>query len=256
MPANSLLLRRDGAVAWLTLNRPADKNSLDLELVESLRDAVIALDADPTCTVLMITGAGRTFTTGGDVVAMADSPDAPALLARMAGAMNEAMLVLSTSRMIVVSVVNGIAAGAGLGIVLNSDITIAGSRAMFLAAFSKVGLTPDSGVSYLLPHAIGLGRAMELTLTGRMLRAGEALDWNLVSQVVPHDELMDAAEVLASRLEAGAAQALGETKRLLRGDLDEYARHLRDEVRTIAAMGATSEAQELISAQGTQAAAA
>jgi 2-(1,2-epoxy-1,2-dihydrophenyl)acetyl-CoA isomerase len=246
---DNVLLRRSGSVAWLTLNRPDQNNAIDALLAESFRDTVLRLESDPSCDVVMITGSGRTFSTGGDVVALAECDDAPALLTRMVEAMNEALYALSTSRMIVVAVVNGIAAGAGLGIVLNADIAIAGSRAAFLTAYSKIGLTPDCGVSYLLPRVVGLGRAMELSLTNRMLRAAEALEWNLVSHVAPHDTLVADAELLAARLTDGVAHALGETKRLIRGSSAEYAFHLRDEARTIAAMGAFSQTRELFSTQ-------
>jgi len=163
--------------------------------------------------------------------------------------MNEAMYLLATTRMIVIAVVNGVAAGAGFGIVLNADIAIAGPRAAFLTAYSKIGLTPDCGVSYLLPRVVGLGRALELSLTPRMLRATEALEWNIVCEVTAHDDLLPRAEQLATAVADGAAHALGETKRLLRGDSEGYERHLRDEVRTIAAMGAMAQTSDLFTAQ-------
>jgi len=243
---DTVLLRRNGSIAWITLNRPTNNNSIDLDLATRFRDIVLQLEADPTCDVVMIAANGRTFCMGGDLAAMAGSDDVPGLLTQLAEAMNVALLTLSTSRMIVVAVVNGIAAGGGLGIVLNADLAIAGSRAAFLTAYSAIGLTPDCGVSYLLPQMAGLPRAMELSLTGRTLRANEALEWNLVSEVVSNDDLMARAEILSERLAQGAARALGETKRLLRGDTSGYADHLRDEVRTIAAMGADAETQILI----------
>ena len=248
MIPDNILLRRDGPIAWVTLNRPLQHNSIDLALAESFRDTIVQLDRDPSCDVVMITGSGRTFSTGGDVAAVAESDDVPGILGRMAEAMHEAMLTLTRSRMIAVAVVNGIAAGAGLGIVLNADIAIASSRAAFLTAYSKVGLTPDCGVSYLLPKVVGLGRAMELSLTSRVLRAGEALDLRLVSQVTEHHELMTRAEQLCDQLRQGAAHALGETKRLLRGDGDGYAQHLREELQTLGRMAAISQTQSLIGA--------
>lgn len=250
MTLDTLLLRRNGPVAWLTLNRPERHNAIDLELAEKFQNTVLELEADPTCSVVMITGSGRTFSTGGDLAEMAASDNPPALLTRMAEAMNQALFSLSTSRMIVVAVVNGVAAGAGLGIVLNADIAIAGSRAAFLAAYSKVGLTPDCGVSYLLPRVVGLSRAMELSLTGRVLRAAEAMEWKLVSQVAAHDDLMTRAKSMSESLAEGAAHALGETKRLLRGSSEAYSRHLRDEVRTLAAMGSDVHTRGLIALHG------
>jgi 2-(1,2-epoxy-1,2-dihydrophenyl)acetyl-CoA isomerase len=247
MSDGPVLLRRNGSVAWITLNRPQSNNSIDLAMALEFRDTVLLLEADPTCDVVMIAGNGRTFSTGGDLPSIAETADVPALLTELAEAMNVALLTLHSSRMVVVAVVNGVAAGAGLGIVLNADIAIASSRAAFLTAYSAIGLTPDCGVSYLLPQVVGLARAMELSLTGRTLRAAEALEWNIVSEVLASSDLMDRAEVLSERLAMGTAGALGETKRLLRGDVSGYAAHLCDEVRTIAKMGASAAAQELIS---------
>ena len=116
----------------------------------------------------------------------------------------------------VVAAVQGAVAGAGLAVILNADVVVAAKPTKFLTAYAGIGLTPDCGVSYLLPRAIGQQRALELALTGRVIGADEALAWGLVSSVVEPDALDAAAEELAARIATGAIAALGDAKRLIR----------------------------------------
>ncbi|HZO23792.1 MAG TPA: enoyl-CoA hydratase-related protein, partial [Steroidobacteraceae bacterium] len=148
----------------------------------------------------------------------------------------------------VIAAVNGTAAGAGVGLVAMADLAICGRTARFSLAYTGVGLTPDAGTSFLLPRAIGAKRSMELMLLNRALSAEEALEWGLVNQVVEDSQLIDEALVLAERLSAGAAGAIGKTKRLMAHSLGALESHMVLESETIASRAASEEGIEGIRA--------
>jgi 2-(1,2-epoxy-1,2-dihydrophenyl)acetyl-CoA isomerase len=149
----------------------------------------------------------------------------------------------------IVAAVQGAAAGAGMGFVGAADLVVAGESAVFLMAYTSVGLSPDGSSSWFLPRLVGLRRAMELTLTNRALTAAEALDWGLVNQVVPDDELQDAAAKLAAKLAAGSAPALAAAKRLMHTSFeDTFESHLAREGREIGGVSSSRETLEGIRA--------
>jgi 2-(1,2-epoxy-1,2-dihydrophenyl)acetyl-CoA isomerase len=149
----------------------------------------------------------------------------------------------------VVAAVQGSAAGAGMGFVGASDLVVAGESAKFVMAYTGVGLTPDGSSSWFLPRMVGLRRALELTFTNRVLSAAEALDWGLITQVVPDDQLLDEAGALATRLAAGPAQALAAAKRLLHTSLEETLEtHLAREAEAISHASGTPEGVEGVAA--------
>ncbi|MET3920211.1 enoyl-CoA hydratase/isomerase family protein [Arthrobacter sp. UYEF20] len=228
---------RDGAIVWLTLNRPEQANALTIAMAEDFCAAVSEAEADPGCHVLILQGAGKYFCGGGDLAGMANSDDPAGFLRTLAGKMHEGLLALARSRLVTVAAVQGAAAGAGLGLVLNADFVIATPTASFLSAYSRLGLTPDCGVSYLLPQVVGPRRAAEMGLGGRVAAAKEALDWGLVTELVEESQLHGRTVELAAQLAGGATQILGPTKRLLTAArLSAYAGHLADEVQSITAM--------------------
>lgn len=204
-----------GGVASITLNRPALGNAMSLEMMESLLAAIRDAEAHPDCHVVVVRGAGRVFCGGGDLNGLAQAADDPELKQRMVDALQNAMYAFSASRLVVIAAVGGAAAGAGLGLVLNCDIVLASTRASFHGAYLGIGLTPDAGVSYLLPAAIGSKRASTMVLTGAPVGAADALAWGLVSEVVEPEQLDARADELAARLAGGPVQVLGATKKLL-----------------------------------------
>lgn len=236
MKFENLQFRSSGGVAWLMLDRPAAANALNLALAEEFRAAVALAGNAPEVSVLVLQGAGKYFCAGGDVAAMAEAGDPAGFLRRLAGTMSEGLLELARSRLITIAAVHGAAAGAGLGLVLNSDLVLASPKASFHSAYAGVGLTPDCGVSYLLPQVVGPRRAAEICLSGRGITASEALQWGLVNDVVDESALQLRAEELAFRLAGSATQTLGPTKRLLTAAAASYAKHLDDEVATISAI--------------------
>ncbi|MGM7775788.1 enoyl-CoA hydratase/isomerase family protein [Arthrobacter sp. KNU-44] len=224
-------------IARITLNRPDAANALNQRLADEFSRALQLAEADQSCNVVVLAGRGRFFCAGGDVAAMAQAPDRAEFVSLLAGTMHEGLLLLARSRLISIAAVHGPAAGAGLGLVLNADFVIASPEASFVGAYAGVGLSPDCGVSYLLPRAVGPRRAAQLLLGGRTVDAHEALEWGLIGEVAPEGVLANKVSELATALVSSPVQALGPTKRLLNsGAVHGYEEHLRREQEQIAAL--------------------
>jgi enoyl-CoA hydratase/carnithine racemase len=208
-------------IALLTFNRPDVLNALTFEVYAQFRDLLEDLRYDESVKVLVLTGAGDSFCSGGDVHTIIgalldrDVKDHLAFT-RMTGAVVQNMRLLDKP---VFAAINGMAAGAGAVIAMASDLRIASDKARFAFLFTKVGLAGvDMGVGYLLPRVVGMGRATELLMLGDTVDAETADRYGLVNRVVPHEELMPAAYEWARRLAAGPSQALSMTKRMLNGE--------------------------------------
>ena len=215
-----VLYAEEGAVAILTLNRPASLNSFTRQMHRDLWAALDRLEANPAIRALVLTGAGRGFCAGADLSEF-DFADGPNLQQRAdPGPVIERAFNPTTRRLINVRVptvcaVNGVAAGAGASVAMACDITIAAPGASFIQAFSKIGLVPDSGGTWLLPQRVGLARAMALCLTGDKLSAQDAKALGMIWDVA--DDALAAAKALAGRLAAMPTRALVATRHLLRG---------------------------------------
>ena len=217
-------------VRVLTLDRPERLNAMSLTLIDELHDALDAVDADPEVRVLMLTGAGRGFCAGLDLVDLSPAPtstrqlDAPGRVqAGMALQQRIASLVpkLRGLRMPVIAAVNGAAAGGGLALALASDVRIAASSARFNVAFVRIGLSGcDIGVSWLLPRWIGASRAFELMLTGRIVESDEAGRIGLVTRVVDDEMLMEAALDTARQICANSPTGMWMTKEVMWSQLE------------------------------------
>ncbi|MEU3984034.1 enoyl-CoA hydratase/isomerase family protein [Streptomyces sp. NPDC026672] len=238
----------DGPVAHLRLARPGMSNAFDLNAARDLGKAV-GDAASEAIRAVLVTGDGTRFCAGGDVASMAAAGDRASYVRELATALGDALLRLSRLEKPVVTAVQGAVAGAGLAVILSSDIVLAERSAKFLMAYAGVGLTPDCGVSYLLPRAVGQQRALELALTGRVLTAAEALEWGLVTEVV--DDGTSGARALdtARRLAEGPGFALAQAKRLIRSAWHTpQEQHTRDEAGTIARAVSGDDATALINA--------
>lgn len=236
-----IVIERRPGVVRLVLQRPQGGNVLNLELARQVLAAVRAAEADPEVHVLTLTGTGRFFCGGGDVGNMAGSPPAErsAFIAALAEAAHELALALVGSRLLVLAGVNGVAAGAGLGLVLNADWVLVAEEATLMAAYSGLGFTPDTGVSYLLPRAVGHQRAVDLTLGGRRLSGNEAVEWGLANASAPSAVFEGELSVAEDGFLQGAVQTLAPTKALLRaGMFAGYAAHLEAETKSISALAA------------------
>ncbi|MBO0726360.1 MAG: enoyl-CoA hydratase family protein, partial [Blastocatellia bacterium] len=215
------LYKVEDGVATITFDRPDKLNALTFEIYAQLRDLMVELRRDDQVRVVIITGAGKAFCAGGDVYEIIGElleRDMRAHLefARMTGALILNMRLLDKP---IIAAVNGIAAGAGAVIALASDLRIASDRAKFAFLFTKVGLTgADMGAAYLLPRAVGQGRATEMLMFGDTIDAATAERYGLVNKVAPHDELMNAAREWADRLSRGPAFALAMTKTMINNE--------------------------------------
>jgi 2-(1,2-epoxy-1,2-dihydrophenyl)acetyl-CoA isomerase len=200
-------------VATITLARPDAMNSLTVAAKTELREAVEQARDDSAARAVLLTGSGRAFCVGQDLGEHADNLEAGRGLD---GTLEDhyAPIVLALSGMPkpVVAAVNGAAAGAGLSFALACDVRIASEKASFATAFTRIGLTPDSGLSWTLPRVVGRARALELLLLAEPVRAAEALELGLVNAVVPHESLATAARDLAARLAAGPTVAYAAVK--------------------------------------------
>lgn len=210
-------LYRRGPAAKLELNRPERLNAWNDALGIALHDTVLDLAADTSVRALLITGAGRAFSSGADLraagEARADGPrDVYTLLTER---YHPIITGIRSMPKPVVAAVNGVAAGIGLSLALSCDLVASAQSAYFVLAFVNVGLVPDGGSSFLVPSRIGFARAAELALLGSRLSSEQALDWGLINRVWPDDELMPQAEDLVWRMANGPTGSYAGTKRQL-----------------------------------------
>jgi len=180
-----------------------------------LMSALGAFEEDPDVRAIVLTGAGRGFCAGGDVKAMAESRlgTEPAQMRPISRTWGALPLALRNCTKPIVAAVNGAAAGAGLDIALACDIRIASVDARFAASFARIGLVPDNGGLYLLPRAVGVQRACEMIFSARIVSATEALEYGMVLEVVPADELLSRATEVARSFAANAPLAVRLAKR-------------------------------------------
>jgi 2-(1,2-epoxy-1,2-dihydrophenyl)acetyl-CoA isomerase len=213
-------------VATITLNRPESANSLNLDLAHGLFDSLGRADTDPGADAVVIRGAGRRFCAGGDLAAMRSAPDSSVFLAELAGAAHDALRVLNRLSKPTISAVTGAAAGIGFSLALTTDFIVAGDATKFVTAYSAVGLTPDGGLSWLLPRAIGQQRALALIATSDALTAQRALDLGIVTEVCAEQDVVERAHQFAVQLCGRPRHALVEARRLVRSSwtasLDEH----------------------------------
>jgi 2-(1,2-epoxy-1,2-dihydrophenyl)acetyl-CoA isomerase len=240
---------RDG-IAHLTLNRPDAANSINLELSQELYDALLRCDEDRAVRAVLLRGSGKMFCAGGDLKAFSTQGDnLGAHLKLLTHYIHGAVSLMARMDPPVITAVNGTVAGGGLGLVFGADLVISAQSARFTMAYTRAALSPDASTSFFLPRLVGLRRALDLTLTNRVLSAQEALEWGIVNRVVPDSELGAAAQTLAREMADGATSALGAAKRLLRESLnDTLETHLQSEARTIAQRSRSGEAHEGIAA--------
>ncbi|HLL78427.1 MAG TPA: enoyl-CoA hydratase family protein [Ktedonobacteraceae bacterium] len=209
-------------VATITLNRPEVMNALTFEVYAQLRDLFAALRTDDAARAVILTGAGDSFCSGGDVhkiIGELFQRDMQGHLkfTRMTGAVVHNMRLLDKP---IIAALNGMTAGAGAVLALASDLRIASDRARFAFLFTKVGLTgADMGAGYLLPRVVGLGRASELLLLGDTIDVATAERYGLVNRVVAHEELLPVARQWAKRLADGPSLAISMTKHMLNHEL-------------------------------------
>ncbi|HEY2663958.1 MAG TPA: enoyl-CoA hydratase/isomerase family protein [Candidatus Binataceae bacterium] len=230
MGYETLDLRHEGRVAWLTFNRPHSLNALNTVLVDEFRDFLTRLPADRNTRVVVLRGAGRAFCAGLDLKERnradkpsgdGDSADPAEIGLRSQRKISEIALQMRRAPQPFIAAVHGAASGGGFAIALAADCRIAGESARFNAAFIRIGLSAcDVGVSYFLPRLVGMSVASELLLTGRFINAQRALATGLVSELVPDEQLEEAARKLADDMIQTSPLGLRLTKECLMASVD------------------------------------
>ena len=239
---DSIIYTREGALARLTFNRPASLIAMGFEMGGRWRDLAHEITSDETVGAVILDAAGPAFCAGGDVVEMATSGAAGADVTAAAHRIHDGIRTFVESDKPLVAVVHGAVAGGGLGLMLTADYIVAAPRAKFVSRYANIGLTPDLGVSTLLPAAIGQTRALRLLLQDETIDAATALDWGLIAEVAD-DPAARGAEIAAFWI-THATAAFGQAKRLIRaGARRSFTDNLDDEARSIGAAFDTPESR-------------
>src|SRR5277367_1883691 len=218
LPDDPALLRVDGAVATITLNRPAAFNSIDLPIAKKLEQLSAEVEASDHIRVLVIEGEGRAFCVGGDLQTIGAAAAADTIAPVVSELLQHHHAFITTLRRmpkIVLASVHGSAAGAGLSLAFVADLCIAAEDARFTPAYAKLGVSPDGGGTVGVAAAVGARRALQIFLAEDSFSARQAYDWGLVVKVVPAAELKAATRELAHRLAQNAPAALAATKALI-----------------------------------------
>lgn len=247
MTDEPVLFSHSRGVTSIRLNRPEVANSLDLATARRFRDGVLELSAARDVSIVVLSAAGKYFCAGGDVAAMHAASDRKKFVYQLASTVHQGLEALRALPVPVIAAVQGLAAGAGVGLVLAADIAIASDRAKFVSAYGIVGLTPDCGVSALLVRTVGARRAARFVLSGEPLDAQRALEWGLTTEVCTPDDLESSVSSTVAALLERPAAAVGMSALLLRRAAERsYAEQLGDEAATIAQMAARQDTASLL----------
>jgi 2-(1,2-epoxy-1,2-dihydrophenyl)acetyl-CoA isomerase len=218
MEFSKIVFGQSQGIATIMLNSPQNLNAITADLAEEMIAALDRCDTDEAVRVIVITGSGRAFSSGGDIAAMKQAltqGSAVIMLGPGVKKVSELALKIRSVRKPVIAAVNGFAAGAGANLAFVCDFRIAVEQAQFIEAFINIGLVPDMGGVYLLTKAVGYAKATELTMTGAPLTAQDALSFGLVNQVVPAESLNETVEKFAKKLASLPTLALGRIKMLI-----------------------------------------
>ena len=226
MTYETIIWTQSGPVGRLTLSRPESLNAWTPQFGQELRQAIEGDAADESVRAVLITGAGRGFSSGADLKAGFDTAEdgMPDVYKELHGIYHPAIAAVRRLEKPVVAAVNGPAVGIGCSLALACDLIMAAHSSFFGLAFVNIGLMPDGGSTAFVPPAVGRARAFQMALLGERIPAPQALEWGLVNWVYPDDRLMDEADALTARLAAGPTRSYAASKRALNrfiyGDLD------------------------------------
>jgi len=237
-------------VTQVTLNRTEAANSLSLSMATDLMDVFMECSKAPEVRAVLISSSGNIFCSGGDLREFeAQGDNLSCHLRKITTYLHAAVSLLARMPVPVIAAVHGFAAGAGMSLACACDIVVASESARFTMAYTRAGLTPDGSSTYFLPRIMGAKRTMELVLTNRVVSAQEALEWGIVSRVVPDAELIPRARELAVQLASGPTGAFAATKKLI---LDSWNQTLESQMehesQAISVAGNTADAREGIAA--------
>jgi len=237
----SVLTERDGSTLVITLNRPDRLNSFSTEMTTRLALVFAEVESDAAIRAVVVTGAGRGFCAGQDLNERAVAPGGPGQRVDVGASIdtrfNPLIRRMRALKKPIVMAVNGVAAGAGANFALAGDIVLAAKSASFIQAFVKIGLMPDCGGTWFLPHLLGPARAMALALTAEPLSAEKAAEWGLIWKCVDDAALLDEAKALTAKLAAFSPSAIAAIKRAVTDathrSLDQALDHERDAQREL-----------------------
>jgi 2-(1,2-epoxy-1,2-dihydrophenyl)acetyl-CoA isomerase len=217
MSYEHLIAEQDGGVARITLNRPETLNAWTTDFGRELRQAIEVDAADPSVRAVLITGAGRGFSSGADLRAGFDTADdgMPDVAKELNEHYHPIMVAIRRIEKPVVAAVNGPAVGIGASLAFACDLVLAAESAYFGLAFVNIGLMPDGGSTVFVPAAVGKARAFQMALLGERIGAAQALEWGLVNFVHPDDRLLVEADTLVGRLASGPTRSYAGTKQAL-----------------------------------------
>ncbi len=246
MSYETLLYDVTDGVATITFNRPDAANAMSPLCAREINLVSLEVEADPDVRAVVITGNGKMFCAGGDLGAFhAAGTNARTLMLEMTGDLHVGISRLTRNDAPVIGAINGTAAGAGFSMVMLCDLAISAASAVYTMAYTNAGLSPDGSSTYFMPRKIGDRRARELMLTNRVLQAEEALDWGIVNQVVPDDQLMDETMKLARKIANGPTLAFGQVKALLNSSFDQSLEtQMELEARAISGLVGSADGQE------------
>jgi 2-(1,2-epoxy-1,2-dihydrophenyl)acetyl-CoA isomerase len=247
---DQIIMTTADGVATIRLNDPDSMNALSAAMAKELEQIIAELSEDGSTRALVLTGTGRGFCAGGDVQSFYEHRDDPhdimqAVLDGLHGAVGQ----LIDAPFPTIAAINGVVAGAGMGLALATDLAIAADSAMFTMAYTGIGVSPDGSSTFFLPRLVGTRVAMDMILTNKRVSSAEALALGIVNKVVPDDELVDEAAGLAARLAVGPTSAYVRARQLLRSSLgtDPFTQ-MEAEAEGILAAGRTKDFYEGVSA--------
>ena len=243
MDFETLSFEMDGNVAVITLNRPDAANSLNVMMSEELVKVATRCDSSADIRAVILTGAGKMFSAGGDLHSFAAQGDGMGEYMRYATTgLHAAISRFARMNAPYLVAVNGIAAGAGFSMAISGDMVFASESAKFTQAYTKAGVSPDGSSTYFLPRLVGHVKAMQLIFMNDLLTAQQALEWGLINEVVADDQLMTRTLEVAQQLAAGPTLAYGEAKRLVADSLSNTLEtQMEMETRAIAGLARHSE---------------
>lgn len=211
-----VLLRKDNAIAILTVNRPEAFNAINLEMAQELRSQLLSLGADGQVRAIIITGQGSAFCAGGDLKWVLAHPHGPGSAFReLAGQVHVAMLEIRRIGKPVIAAINGVAAGGGFSLALACDFRIMSREATLRQSFTSSGLSIDGGGTFMLPRLVGPARALEIAALDESIGAERALAWGLVNRVVEREQVERAARELAASVARRSLNSFAWSKKLL-----------------------------------------
>ena len=215
MTYETILYEASDGVATVTLNRPDSLNAFNSQMIQETADAFKQSGRDDAVRCVVLTGAGRAFSSGQDLKEVQERDDGFSITEHLREGYNQLVERMISLEKPIIGAINGVAAGAGCGVALACDIRVASDEASFIQVFSKVGLIPDTGSTWLLPRLIGYARAYEMAITADRVPAEKALQWGLVNQITPAAQLMEIVRAWALMLAKGPTRAFGMTKRAM-----------------------------------------